>query len=94
MSKSKSEIIQRIHGNSSKVSLLLAGGGTNFVNDLLTEPGASRTILDLQIPYSESSMIRFWAVVLINLFHYQWQKKWLRLLILVVYFLELTEIQF
>ena len=58
MSKSKSEIIQRIHGNSSKVSLLLAGGGTNFVNDLLTEPGASRTILDLQIPYSESSMIK------------------------------------
>jgi len=58
MKKLKSEIIQRINNNPNKVSIILAGAGTNLVNALLSEPGASRTILDLQIPYSESSMFR------------------------------------
>ena len=58
MKKLKSEIIQRINTNPNKVSIILAGAGTNLVNALLSEPGASRTILDLQIPYSESSMDR------------------------------------
>ena len=88
MSKSKSEIIQRIHRDSSKVSILLAGAGSNLVNDLLTEPGASRTILDLQIPYSESSMIKILGDSPDKFVSLSVAKKWLRLLILVVYFLE------
>jgi len=34
----------------------LAGGGTALVSELLTTPGASRTVLDVRIPYATAAM--------------------------------------
>jgi len=39
--------------------LVLTGGGSNALADLLAVPGASRTVLEAVVPYSEGAMIDF-----------------------------------
>lgn len=34
----------------------MTGGGSGYLNELLAEPGASRTVLDAQVPYSWSAL--------------------------------------
>lgn len=48
--------IEQIHRSNLKLSLVLAGGGGRLIGDLTSVPGASRTLLDAQVPYSQQSL--------------------------------------
>lgn len=46
----------RLHDSPWQGVFYLAGGGTALVSELLTTPGASRTVLDVRIPYATAAM--------------------------------------
>jgi nicotinamide mononucleotide (NMN) deamidase PncC len=49
----------RIHACPVMATFVLTGGGAQALADLLTVPGASRTLLEAFIPYSEPSLVEF-----------------------------------
>jgi hypothetical protein len=49
-------IIRHIHDGSLRATLILAGGGSRAVPWLLATPGASRTILEVRIPYAAEAL--------------------------------------
>ena len=51
--------IARIHASSLRAVLVVTGGGTQAVADLLAIPGASRTVLEVVVPYSEAALTEF-----------------------------------
>ena len=51
--------IARIHASTHRAVLVVTGGGTQAVADLLAVPGASRTVLEAVVPYSESALTEF-----------------------------------
>ncbi len=53
------QLIQAIHDCSSKVVLVAAGAGTQALSDLLGVAGATRTLLEALVPYSEASFDEF-----------------------------------
>ncbi len=53
--------IAAIHQTSCSCVLALTGGGATAASQLLAVPGASRTILEVQIPYSEEAFCQFLA---------------------------------
>ncbi len=57
MDASTRELIRKIHDCPTRAVLVLAGGGSRSLSDLLTVPGASRTILDSVSPYSRAALI-------------------------------------
>jgi hypothetical protein len=52
-------LVQAVHDQPSRVMLVTAGAGTQALAWLLGVAGASRTLLEATIPYSESSFITF-----------------------------------
>lgn len=52
-------LIQTIHDCSSLVVLVAAGAGTQALSDLLGVAGATRTLLEALVPYSEASFDEF-----------------------------------
>lgn len=48
--------IQSLHDSSWRGVLYFTGGGSYALSDLLTEPGASGTVLEASVPYSQKSM--------------------------------------
>lgn len=56
MKGERNSLIERIHGSGHKAALIVTGGGSGAVHALLSHPGASRFILESQIPYSPSAM--------------------------------------
>lgn len=59
MSQSHEDFVSKIHQLSTKVVLVVSGGGSGALSALLEVPGASRTFLEGMIPYSEAAMIQF-----------------------------------
>ncbi len=51
-----SERAALLHDTPWQGVFYLAGGGTALVSELLTTPGASRTVLDVRIPYAAAAM--------------------------------------
>lgn len=51
--------IARIHASALRAMLVVTGGGTQAVADLLAVPGASRTVLEVVVPYSEAALAEF-----------------------------------
>ena len=51
--------IARIHASSLRAMLVVTGGGTQAIADLLAVPGASRTVLEAVVPYSEAALTEF-----------------------------------
>ncbi len=51
------QLIRRIHDSPSRVVLAMAGGGSRAAAQLLETPGASRTVLEIVVPYGEAAMI-------------------------------------
>jgi nicotinic acid mononucleotide adenylyltransferase len=49
-------LIKRIHASPTRLVMLLTGGAVHAPTWLLSVPGASRTILDVRIPYSHESL--------------------------------------
>lgn len=52
-------LVQRIHDCPTKMVLVTAGAGTEALSDLLGVAGATRTLLEALIPYSEASFDEF-----------------------------------
>lgn len=52
-------LIEQVHNQPSRVMLVTAGAGTQALAWLLGVAGASRTLLEATIPYSENSFITF-----------------------------------
>ena len=63
MTASYTDLIARIHASSTRVMLVVTGGGTQAVADLLAVPGASQTILEVLVPYSAASLKEFLRAV-------------------------------
>jgi len=53
---SPEELVQAIHDAPSIGCLVVTGAGTRAIPALFAAPGASRTVLDVQIPYSSSAL--------------------------------------
>ena len=48
--------VEAIHGSGARLALCVTGGGTRAVSWLVGVAGASRSILEVQIPYSASAL--------------------------------------
>ena len=59
MASVRTRSIARIHASSCRAMLVVTGGGTQAVADLLAVPGASRTVLEVVVPYSEAALTEF-----------------------------------
>lgn len=56
MPLSASQLVQQIHASPGQIVLAAAGGGTRAIAELLEVPGASRTLLEAVVPYSQPAM--------------------------------------
>ncbi|MDY7103117.1 MAG: hypothetical protein S0880_18195 [Actinomycetota bacterium] len=52
----RDELVRRIHDSPTAAVLAITGGGVAAASDLLGMPGASRTVLELIVPYSQASL--------------------------------------
>ena len=52
-------LIESIHQSSHRCVLAVTGGGAKAAALLLNVPGASRTVLEVLIPYDERSLMEF-----------------------------------
>jgi nicotinamide mononucleotide (NMN) deamidase PncC len=52
-------LITRIHASPALAVIVVTGGGAQALADLLAVPGASRTVLEALVPYSERSLAEF-----------------------------------
>ncbi len=52
-------LIAQIHETPTMAVLVVTGGGAQAVADLLAVPGASRTLLEALVPYSDTSLTEF-----------------------------------
>ena len=53
------DVIRRIHSRPTQAVVAAAGGGAQAVGWLLKVPGASRTVLEALVPYSERALADF-----------------------------------
>ena len=53
------DVIRRIHSRPAQAVVAAAGGGAQAVGWLLKVPGASRTVLEALVPYSERALADF-----------------------------------
>ena len=51
-----SDRARKLHASKWSGVLHVTGGGSGFLSEMLKEPGASKTILEASIPYSEKSL--------------------------------------
>lgn len=58
MAVSVRQLAKLIHDSPTRVVLGISGGGSRAITDLLEVPGASRTVLDAAVPYSERALVR------------------------------------
>lgn len=52
-------IIQRIHDSSTQAAIVVSGGGSRALAWLLAVPGASRTVLEVTLPYSYAAFEQY-----------------------------------
>jgi hypothetical protein len=53
------QLVQQIHDTPTRIVLAITGGGSRAVADLLEVSGASRTLIEAQVPYSAESIVAF-----------------------------------
>ncbi|MDE2822415.1 MAG: hypothetical protein OXK79_02790 [Chloroflexota bacterium] len=53
------DVIHRIHASPVQAVVVVTGGGAQSISWLLTVPGASRTVLEMLVPYSERALTDF-----------------------------------
>jgi nicotinamide mononucleotide (NMN) deamidase PncC len=56
MKPERSSLMEAIQGSGHKAALIITGGGSGALHALLSHPGASRFVLEAQIPYSPPAM--------------------------------------
>jgi nicotinamide mononucleotide (NMN) deamidase PncC len=52
-------LVREIHDTPTRVVVAVAGGGSRAVSQLLEAPGASRTVLEAIVPYSDRALIQW-----------------------------------
>ena len=53
------EMAKKLHSVAGRGCIAITGSGIQAISDLFSEPGASRTILDAQVPYSRLALEEF-----------------------------------
>ena len=53
------DLIQAIHASPLRLVMAVTGGGSLAISDLLTESGASHTVLEVVVPYGEQALVDF-----------------------------------
>ncbi|MDG0865491.1 hypothetical protein [Candidatus Lucifugimonas marina] len=53
------QLAQKFHGTPGRGCIVVTGSGIQAISDLFAEPGASRTILEAQVPYSRKALHEF-----------------------------------
>src|SRR5512138_3081204 len=61
LSPQDSALIAAIHASPTMAVIVVTGGGAQALADLLAVPGASKTVLEALVPYSERSLREFLA---------------------------------
>jgi hypothetical protein len=61
MDPARRQFIESLHAAPARCVLALTGGGATAAADLLTVPGASRTVLEVLVPYHEAALTDFLA---------------------------------
>ena len=56
MDEQTRSLIERMHDSPTQAVIVIAGAGSLAVHQLLSVPGASRTVLEVLIPYSSASL--------------------------------------
>src|SRR5690349_25075440 len=59
MSRSASkwqQLIPALHGSGRKAALVITGGGSGAIGELLRVPGGSRLLIEAQVPYEETAL--------------------------------------
>jgi len=51
------QLVREIHAAPTRVVLAVAGGGSGAISQLLEMPGASRTVLEVVVPYSAAALV-------------------------------------
>jgi len=51
------QLVEKIHASPGKVVLAISGGGSRAISELLEVPGATATLLEAAVPYSEPALI-------------------------------------
>lgn len=59
MSGGMNSLIEGMQSSGHKAALVITGGGSGAVHALLSHPGASRFVLEVQIPYSAPAMVDY-----------------------------------
>lgn len=59
MDKATRQLVQAIHDSPPRIVLVTAGAGTQALSDLLGVAGATRTLLEALVPYSQASFDDF-----------------------------------
>jgi len=59
MKRDRDSLIEGIQSSGHKAAMIVSGGGSGAVHALLTHPGASRFVLETQIPYSPPAMFDY-----------------------------------
>ncbi len=57
MSQTIEQLVERIHASQGRVMIVSSGGGGRAIAALMEVPGASRTLLEAVVPYSEAAMV-------------------------------------
>ncbi len=52
----RDELVQRLHDSPVMLVAAITGGGNAFITDLLNVAGASRTVLEVIVPYSDTAL--------------------------------------
>jgi nicotinamide mononucleotide (NMN) deamidase PncC len=50
------DVVRAIHATETRAVLAVTGGGIVLLSDLLSVPGASRTVLEAVVPYSDRAL--------------------------------------
>jgi hypothetical protein len=53
------QLISALHASGSKAALAITGGGSGAVGELLRVPGASRLLIEAQVPYDGLALATF-----------------------------------
>lgn len=54
-------LVRQIHDSPTRLVLSFSGGGSDTLSELLSVPGASRTVLEAVVPYSQQALCRWLA---------------------------------
>ncbi len=59
MDSQESRLVESLHSARGMASLVIAGAGTRAIGWVLGVAGASRTVLDIQVPYASSAVVDY-----------------------------------